>query len=205
MDIWDWLKGLRTWWWMIIAFPMLAGGIGWITAPEPEYETRWTVNIYFDDPALTNSPGYIDFVFLDDLHLLMRTGVLGDVIYLRLPEDVQARVSRDQFGRMIDSSRKAHFVEIVISGDDPETVRVVAETIDVNLAEVANLYLVPPTYRGGEATVNVLDSMTEPEMNTRPRTVQVGAVTGGALLASIAATGVAEWLRLSYRAKYASR
>lgn len=205
MDFWDWLKSLRTWWWIIIVFPLLAAAITWLAAPEPEYESRWTVNIYFDDPTLANNPGYIDFIFLDDLHLLMNTGVLGDVIYLRLPEEVQAQISRQEFGGMIDSARKAHFVEITISGDDPEIVRIVADTIDQNLQEVANHYLVPPTYRLGAATINVLDPITEPTLNEQDRLIMVGSVTVGTLLLSVAATGVAEWLRRSYSLKYSAR
>lgn len=205
MDFWDWLRSLRTWWWMILVFPLLAASLTWLAAPEPEYESRWTVNIYFDDPTLANNPGYIDFILLDDLHLLMKTAVLGDLIYLRLPEEAQAQVSRQQFGDMIDSSRKAHFVEITVSGDDADIVRVVAETIDENLEEVTNHYLIPPTYRGGSGTVNVLDPITEPTLNERDRLVLVGSVTAGTLLVSIAATGVAEWLRRSYSAKYSAR
>lgn len=205
MDFWDWIKGLRTWWWIIVVFPLLAASVTWLVTPEPEYEARWTVNIYFDEPTLTNSPAYIDFVFLDDLHLLMRTGALGDVMYLRLPEEVQAQLSRQEFGDMIDSSRKAHFVEIVISGDDPQNVVAVAETINENLEEVANSYLVPPAYRYGEATINVLDPVSDPVLNDRERLTTVGAVTVGTLLVSLAATGVAEWLRHSHSAKYAAR
>lgn len=205
MDIWDWIKSLKRWWWIIVLFPLLAAGFSWLTAPEPQYESRWTVNVLFDDPALANSPAYFDFIFLDDYHLLMRTGALGDMIYLRLPEDVQAQLSRDEFGQMVDSSRKAHFVEIVVSGDDPEIVSIVAETIEANSEEIANHYLVPPTYRLGAAKINTLDPINEPAINTGPRTVYVGSVTAGALIASVAATGVAEWLRMSYRAKYADR
>ena len=205
MDFWDWLKGLRTWWWMIIVFPLLAASISWIAAPEPQYESRWTVNIYFDDPERANNPAYFDFIFLDDFHLLMQTGALGDMTYLRLPDDVQATLSRDAFGKMVDSSRKAHFVEITVSGDDPEIVTVVAETIVANAEEVANFYLVPPTYRGGSATVNLLDPISAPELNEQARLTTVGSVTVATLLVSIAATGVAEWLRRSYRAKYSAR
>lgn len=106
---------------------------------------------------------------------------------------------------MIDSSRKAHFVEIVVSGDDPADVTIVAETIDENLQEIANHYLVPPTYRNGEATINVLDPATEPVLNQQERLTIVGSVTVGTLLVSVAATGVAEWLRRSYSAKYSAR
>ena len=204
MDIWDWFRSLRRWWWMIVIFPILAAAISWVVAPEPEYESHWTVNIYFDEPTLTNSPGYIDFVFLDDLALLMETGVLGDVIYLRLPEETKLNLSREEFGDMVRSSRRAHFVEITVAGIDPAQVSTVSSTIDANLAEVANLYLVPPDYRFGAATINVLDPITEPALNTRDRLVTVGSITVATVLASIAATGVAEWLRLSYRAKNAA-
>lgn len=205
MDIWDWFKSLRRWWWMIVVFPVVAAVVTWLVTPEPQYESHWTVNIYFDEPSLTNSPGYIDFVFLDDFDLLMETGVLGDVMYTRLPEDVQGSLSRDEFGDMVRSSRKAHFVEITVAGDDPDMIRHVAATIDENITEVANLYLVPPDYRFGPATINVLDPVTEPALNTRDRLVTVGSVTLATALASIAAMGVAEWLRLSYRAKNAAR
>lgn len=205
MDIWDWIKSLQRWWWIIVLFPVMAAGIGWIAAPEPEYESQWTVNIVFDDPDRANSPAYFDFILLDDFALLMRTGALGDVIYLSLPEDVRAELSREDFGAMITSSRKAHFVEITVSGDDPELILVVAETINANAEEVANQYLVPPTVRDTAATLNTLDPIPEPTLNTQPRMVLVGSVTMGTLLVSIAATGVVEWLRLSYRAKYDAR
>lgn len=205
MDIWDWFKSLRRWWWMIVVFPLIAAGISWVAAPEPKYESTWTVNIYFDDPQLTNNPGYIDFVFLDDFTLLMDTGVLGDVMYLRLPEQTQEAVTRYEFGDMFSSKRHAHFVEITVTGDDPELVKQVATTLDENLTEVANLYLIPPDYRFGPANINVLDPIPEPTLNTRDRLVTVGSITTATLLASIAATGVAEWLRLSYRAKNSAK
>jgi hypothetical protein len=205
VDIWDWLRGLRRWWWMIIVFPVVVAAIAWVAAPEPRYESSWSLNIYFDDPSITNNPGYIDFVLLDDFDLLMRTGVLGDVMYTRLPEDVKARLHRDEFGAMFHSSRKARFVEITMVGDDPELIRTVASTLNGNLTDVINLYLVPPDYRFGQATVNVLDPISDPALNTRDRLVTVGSVAVATLLASIAATGVAEWLRLSYREKYAAR
>jgi hypothetical protein len=126
-------------------------------------------------------------------------------MYTRLPRGVQARLDRDEFGSMINSTRKARFVEITVTGDDPELIRTVANTINDNLVEVTNLYLVPPDYRFGPANINVLDPISEPALNTRDRLVTVGSVTVATLLASIAATGVAEWLRLSYRAKYAAR
>lgn len=205
MDIWDWFKGLRRWWWMIVVFPILAMAIAWFAAPEPEYESRWTVNIFFDDPLLTNNPNYIDFVLLDDYHHLIRTGAFGDVLYLRLPEAVQEQLSRNDFGQMVESSRHAHFVEIVVSGDDPELVKIVAETIEANSEEVVNFYLIPPTYTGGSANVNTLDPITTPEVNSTPRLTLVAAVGVATLLVSIAATGVAEWLRISHRAKYSDK
>lgn len=205
MDIWDWFKSLRRWWWMIVVFPLIAAGISWVAAPAPKYESSWTLNIYFDDPNLTNNPGYIDFVLLDDFTLLMDTGVLGDVMYLRLPEETQAEISRFEFGDMFSSKRHAHFVEITVAGDDPELVKQVATTLNDNLVEVTNLYLVPPDYRFGPANVNILDPVTEPALNKTDRLVTVGSITAATFLASIAATGVAEWLRLSYRAKNADK
>lgn len=205
MDIWDWFASLKRWWWMLIVFPVLAAAITWVASPKPLYESTWTINIFFDEPSLTNSPGYIDFVLLDDFDLLMRTGALGDVMYLRMPENVQQSVSREDFGEMFSSSRKANFVGLTVRADDPELVTTVANTLNDNLTEVTNLYLVPPDYRFGPANVNVLDPVSEPELNTRDRLVNVGAITLATLLVSLGATGVAEWLRLSRQAKYAAK
>lgn len=205
MDIWDWLKGLRTWWWMIIVFPLLAASVAWIATPDPQYESRWNVNIYFDDPSRTNATSYFDFIFLDDYAQLIETGLFGDFIYLRLPQDVQQELSREAFGQMVSSSRRGSFVEIAVRGDDRVLVSVVADTIAANSEEIANQYLVPPTYSSGLATINILDPISEPELNNRSRLITVGAITVATGMVAIAATGVAEWLRLSYRAKNAAR
>ncbi len=205
MDIWDWIKGLRRWWWIAVVFPLIAGAITWFTAPEPKYESSFTLNVVLDDPAVANSPAYFDFILLDDMDLLLRTGVLGDLMYLKLPEETQASLTRQEFGEMFESKRRARFVEITVSGDDPELVGLVANTIDANIEEVTNSYLIPPTYAKGPATVNTLDPVSEPTMNNEPRLLRTAIVTGAVFLVSIAATGVAEWLRLSYSAKNAAR
>ena len=205
MDFWDWLRGLKRWWWMLVLFPVAAGSISWILAPAPTYTTAWTVNILLDDPEYANNPAYIDFILLDDLDVLIRSSVLGDIMYLKLPEDVRATVSRDEFGDMVHSRRLGRSVEITISGDDADLVRLVAETIEANLGDVANQYLLPVDNTRGPITVNVLDDVSEPRLDTTRRLVLVGAATGGVLVLSLVATGVAEWLRLSYRAKYGVR
>lgn len=205
MDIWDWLKGLRTWWWMIIAFPLLAATITWIATPDPQYESTWTANVLFDDPERANVPSYFDFIFLDDFAELVQTSVFGDIIYLRLPQDVQDNLSREEFGEMVSSTRRGTFVEITVKGDDPAMVSAVAEAVSANAEEVANQYIVPPTYVYGPAKINILDPITEPALNDGSNLVTVGAITGATLLVSIAATGVAEWLRMSYRSKNAAK
>lgn len=205
MDIWDWLKGLRRWWWMLLVFPILAGGIAWIAAPEPKYESHWTVNLVHGDPAAANSPTYFDFILLDDYAELVESSVFGDILFLSLPEEVYENMSREEFGGMIESDRRARFVEITVRGDDPETVRVVAETIESNSEEVANTYLIPVTSTAGPVVLNTMDPISEPSLNTNPRLVQTASIAGAAFLASIAATGVAEWLRMSYRARYSDK
>lgn len=205
MDFWDWLNGLKRWWWMLIAIPAVAAGVTWLLWPQPQYQTSWTVNVTFADPELSNNPVYFDFVFLDDLDQLVKSSLLGDIIYLRLPEETQAQLTRDQFGEMVTSSRTAREVEITVNGDDPDLVLQVAQVIDANLEEVMNSYMVPADYVNGPGTINVLTPMTEPELSTRDRLLGVGAVTLAAFLVALAATGVAEWLQMSYRAKYAAR
>lgn len=205
MDIWDWLRGLKRWWWMLLVLPGLAAAVTWFAAPEPEYEVEWTLYIIFDDPNMANNPAYIDFVVLDDLALLLHTGVLGDVVYLQLPEEVRENLSRDDFGEMVESRRHAHYVWIKIHGDNAETVQTVANTIDAELPDAVNHYLIPATHTRGPANIMVMDPMTEPTLNTQTRIRTVGAVTLAAGMVALAGTGAAEWLRLSYRAKNAAR
>lgn len=205
MDIWDWIRGLRRWWWMLVVFPLLAAGFSWLATPAPKYETSWNIHVLFDDPNQSNNPTTFDFIFLDDMDSLLKSSVLGDVMYMRLPEEAWQTLSRDEFGAMFSSKRKATFVEITVAGDDPELVRLVSQTLEGNLEEVANWYLVPPTYRGGHATVQTLDPIGEPALNTKDRLVAVGAITVATVLVSFAATGVAEWLRISYSAKKSAR
>lgn len=205
MDIWDWIKGLRRWWWIPVVFPLIAGAIIWFTAPEPEYESTFTLNVVLDDPAVANSPAYFDFILLDDMDLLLQTGVLGDLMYLKLPEETQASLTRQEFGEMFESNRRARFVEIIVSGDDPELVGLVANTINENIEELTNFYLIPPTYAKGPAIVNTLDPVSEPALNSDSRLVRTGSIVGAVFLVSLAATGVTEWLRLSYSAKNSAK
>lgn len=205
MDVWDWLCGLRRWWWMLVAFPGLALTMSLWFAPTALLETTWRINVYSDDPELVNAPGYFDYIFLDDFEMLLRTDVLGDLIYMDLPSEVREFLSREQFGDMLSSERKANFVQITVSGTDAEVIRIVADTIDANLPDIANTYLLPPGYASGPLTINRLDEIDSPGLSQQPRIIFVCAITVATLLVSIAATGVAEWLRLSYRAKYSVR
>lgn len=205
MDLWDWLRGLKRWWWMLVLFPGLAAVTTWLLAPQPQYTTTWTVNILFDDPQYANNQNYFDFLLLDDLDSLMRSGALGDVMYLKLPEGTQTDISRQEFGDMIQSRRQGRSVAITIAGDDADVVQIVAETITANLENVANDYLLPVDNTRGPVTVNVLDEIPAPTLDTTTRLVTVGAVTFGTILLSLAATGVAEWLRMSYRAKNSAK
>ncbi|MCO5215533.1 MAG: hypothetical protein M9950_05185 [Thermomicrobiales bacterium] len=205
MDFWDWLHGLKRWWWMLVAVPVLTASVTWMAWPDPQYETSWTVNITFADPESSNAPGYFDFVFLDDMDQLVKSSLFGDVIYLRLPEQTRATMSRDQFGEMVSSARKAREVEITIHGDDPDQVALVAATIDANLEEVMNTYMVPPDYTAGPGNITVLNPISEPALNSTTRILGVVSLTAAAFLVALAATGVAEWLRMSYRAKYAEK
>lgn len=205
MDFWDWLHGLKRWWWMLIAIPAIAAGTTWLLWSAPQYETSWTVNVTFADPNLSNDPAYFDYVFLDDLDQLVKSSLLGDIIYLRLPEKTRTDLTREEFGEMVTSARTAREVEITVHGDDPTLVLEVAQTIEANLEEVMNFYMVPADYVNGPGKINVLNPIAEPELNTRDRLVGVVAVTSAAFLVALAATGIAEWLRMSYRAKYAER
>lgn len=205
MDIWDWLKGLKRWWWMLLVIPMLAAGLSWVLAPQPKYESTATILITFNDPSLANSLAYVDFIVLDDMKHLLDTGVLGDVVYPKLPEAVRESLSREDFGATIESRRRARFVKITVSHSDQATVDAVMSTVLQELPDAVNHYLIPNDYRYGKGIISVVDQPAPAAINSEPRLRVVGSVTIASVLVALAATGVAEWLRMSYRAKYDAR
>lgn len=207
MDLWDYLKGLRRWWWLLIAVPALAFAFAHLLIfPAAKWEVRWESVIVFNgDPNIANLSQYLDSVLLDDMGRLLESDVLGDLVYANLPEDVTSDYSRSDVGAMFSSVRRARFVEFIVTADDPDVATVVAETTQRTLPEAINLYLIPADFTRIPAHVSVTDMLTEPELQTRDRMIKVGGITLAGLITGFAAAGTAEWLRMSYSAKYGAK
>jgi len=207
MDLWDYVRGLRRWWWMLLVFPALAFALAsFILIPPANWEIGWDAVIVFNgDPAVANNANTLDSVVLDDMALLLESEVLGDRVYLDLPEDVTSRYSRSEVGEMFSAARHGRFVEITVAADDPDVATVVAETTENALPEAINRYLIPPDFTRIPAHVSVTSMLTEPELQTRDRMIRIGGITIAGAVAGVAATGMAEWLRMSYSAKYGAR
>lgn len=207
MDLWTYLRALGRWWWLLLATPLLAFLLSFfVLFPTAPWQSTWTTLITFEgNPAKANSFSYVDFIVLDDLERLIHTDVVGDLLYLRLPDDVTSRYSRDEVGQMFTTYRHARFVQTWVTGDDPEVVSALATTMEALLPEAVNEYLVPADSTAYPGQVKTMDRITEPARQSRDRWLGIGAVTGAGLVAGGCLVGVAEWMRMSYRAKYGAR
>ena len=206
MDLWTYIRGLKRWWWLIIVFPIAAFGVASLALPAAKWTVTWDSAIVANgDPNAANRSASLDFVVLDDMSHLLASDVLGDRVYLQLPENITREYSRAEVGKMFDSFRHARFVEITVSADDPDVARTVAEVTRNALPEAINLYLIPPDFSRIPVQVSVTSFPREPELQTRDRMIKVGGVTIAGVAAGFGAAGVAEWLRLSYREKYGAR
>lgn len=207
MDFWTYLRGLKRWWWLLVAVPALTFLLAsFVVIPPAKWTVSWTSAIVFDgDPNVANQSAFLDYVLLDDMTHLLESDVLGDRVYLALPDTITDEYSRAEVGEMFDSFRHSRFVEIMVSADDPEVARTVADVTRTSLPEAINLYLIPPDFSRVPAQVSVTTLPTAPELQTRDRLLKIGGVTLAGVAVGFGAAGVAEWLRLSYREKYGSR
>lgn len=207
MDLWAYLKGLKRWWWLLLVVPGAAFLLAsFVLLPPAKWVVSWTSAYAFDgDPNVANHSAFLDYVLLDDMTDLLASDVLGDRVYLQLPDSITEEYSRREVGEMFGSFRHARFVEITVSADDPDVARTVAEVTRTELPEAINLYLIPPDFSRVPAHVSVTTFPREPELQTRERMIQVGGVTIAGVAIGFGAAGVAEWMRLSYREKYAVR
>lgn len=204
MDLWDYLKGLRRWWWLVVIFPAIAALLlQFVIVPPARYQTSWTTVVTFrGNPSTANSVNYVDFIVLDDMEQLLHSGVVGDLVYRQLPPEMTAHLSRQDLGAMYRSFRHARFVQIWVSGDDPAIVTAVTAATQRVLPEAVNTYLIPPDYAPIPGTVEIVTPAGQPVQHRAQRLARIGVATAGALLVGLVAAGVAEWLRLSWRAKY---
>lgn len=207
MDVWTYLKSYRRWWWMLLVVPAIAFALSFfVFFPTTQYQASWTTFIGFNDnPARANSYVYVDFIVLDDIEHLIRSDVAGDVLYLRLPEEITSQYSREEVGAMFSSYRHARFVEIFVTGEDPEVVDTVAQTMESIMPELVNQYLVPPDLPNVPGVVETMNALEPADSLQRERWTNIAAVTGAGVAISLCLVGVAEWLRRSYRAKYGER
>lgn len=207
MDVWTYLRALGRWWWVLLAAP-LAGFLlaFFVFFPKAPWQTTWTTSITFEgNPAKASSFGYIDFIVLDDLEHLVKSDVVGDLLYMRLPTDITSDHSRAEIGDMFSTYRHARFVQIWVTGDDPEVIETVAQATEALLPEAVNEYLIPADSTSYPGLVETMDYITEPAKLTRERWLGIGAVTAAGGIVGLCLVGAGEWLRLSYVAKYGAK
>ena len=207
MDLWTYLRALVRWWWMLIGVPIVAFVLAFfVLFPTAPWQSTWTTLMTFEgNPAKANSFVYADFIVLDDLERLIRTDVVGDLLYMRLPDEITSRYTRDDVGDMFRTYRHARYVQTWVTGDDPDVVKTLASTMEALLPEAVNEYLIPADSTAYPGKVETMDRITEPTRMTRDRWLRIGAVTGAGVIAGFCLVGAAEWLRMSYRAKYGAK
>lgn len=207
MDIWTYLKALLRLWWLVVLITVAAFVLAFfVFFPSAPWQVSWNTLITFEgNPAKASSFNYVDFIVLDDMEHLLASDVVGDQVYLNLPEEIASQYSREQIGAMYSTYRHARFVEINVTGMDPDVVQEVARTTERVLPEAVNEYLIPadnPDYPG---KVETMDRITAPERLTNERLLKVGAVTSAGAAVSLCIVAAIEWLPTSYRLKYGAR
>lgn len=174
--------------------------------PPAKWQTSWESTIVFPgNPAKSSSFNYVDFVVLDDMAHLLRSDVLGDRVYANLPNDVASTYSREEIGEMFSSYRNSRFVDITVAGEDRDVVETVAHTTEAVLPETVNEFLIPPDSTSFPSQVESMTRIPEPVLQTNERWLNVGAITAAAVIVALCLVGLAEWLRLSYQAKYGDK
>lgn len=201
------LKSMRRWWWLLLAPPVIAFGLAvFVVFPSAPWQTTWTTLVTFaGNPDKASSFNYADFVILDDMAHLLESDVIGDLVYLNLPESITDDYSRADIGDMFATYRNSRFVQIWVTGDDPAVLEQVAKTTEAILPETVNQYLIPADDVNYPGKVETMDQITPPKQLNLDRWTKIGALTaaGGGL--GLILVGAAEWLRLSHQAKYGAR
>jgi capsular polysaccharide biosynthesis protein len=207
MDLWSYLRALLRWWWLLVLVPLIAFVIAYfILFPAAPWQSTWKTVITFEgNPAKANSFEFVDFIVLDDLEHLLQSDVLGDQVYMQLPDEITSRYSREDIGHMYSSYRHARFVQIWVTGDEPEVVDAVARATEAVLPEAVNEYLIPPDNPDFPGMVETMDRLSEPVQLRMDRWQKIAAMTGVGVITALCLVGIVEWLSMSYRAKYGAR
>lgn len=207
MDLWSYLGALLRWWWLLVLVPLIAFVLAFfVLFPEAPWQTTWKTVITFEgNPAKASSFEYVDFIVLDDMEHLLQSDVIGDQVYLHLPDDITSRYSREDIGQMYSSYRHARFVQIWVTGDEPEVVDAVAQATEAVLPEAVNEYLIPPDNPDFPGMVETVDRLGEPVQLAMERWQKVAAVTGVGVITALCLVGIVEWLSMSHRLKYGER
>lgn len=201
MDLWSYVKALFRWWWLLLLVPLLALALAYfVLFPTAPWQVTWnTVITFAGNPAKASSFEYADFIVLDDMEHLLHSDVLGDQVYMQLPEEITSRYSREEIGQMYSSYRHARFVQIWVTGDDPDVVETVARATEAVLPDAMNEYLIPPDNANYPGKVETVDRIGEPVQLTMDRLKKVAAVTAAGGVIALCLVGIAEWLSMRYR------
>ena len=101
MDLWTYLRGLKRWWWLVIVIPVAAFALASVVVPPAKWTVTWTSAIVMNgDPNAANRASVLEYVLLDDMTHLLHSDVLGDLVYLQLPDSITSDYSRSDVGEM---------------------------------------------------------------------------------------------------------
>lgn len=200
MDIWDFAKTLRRYWWLVFGITVLAFVIASAAIPAPWHTQFRAVILFPANPDLTAVAQTGEAIVYDDAALLANSDAFRQQVYAQLPEDLQAVMTPDDVGNMLTGTRYSRAVTMTISGSSRERVKAVADATELAFPEAVKTYIMPPEW--AETKVEFLDQAREPVRQTRERWIAVGAITAAAFLFGLGIVALTESLRRSYRAKY---
>jgi hypothetical protein len=203
MDLWDYLRALRGYWWLALGIPVLAFMVAFAAIPAP-WQTQFRAIILFPaNPDLTALAQTGEAIVYDDAALLVDSDAFRQRVHAELPAELRSVMTPDQIGSMVTGSRYSRAVTMTISGSSRERVKAVANATESAFPEAVKTFIMPPEWAATE--VEYLDHTGDPVRQTRERWVAVGAITVAAFLCGLGIVALTETLRRSYRLKYGAK
>jgi uncharacterized protein involved in exopolysaccharide biosynthesis len=173
------IRAIRDRWWLLLLTPVVALIVASIWMRFDPYHTTVTATVIL--PGDTEEPGNSErpeLMMLDDLPSLIRSWVFAEAVHAGM-QGTDATVEEVQGA--LDGSRYSRVLTVTISDESAERVTEIAASVETQLPQLINDYLVPE--EGDQATVRIIDPPGVPERQRENDVLQLFLVGVTALLA----------------------
>lgn len=184
MELRDYLRALRRFWWMPAALALVGLVAGWALAPAVPYESTFRAAVIMpgdtEDPGSSERP---ELMILDDLLSLVRSQVFAERTFDAIPVGERGTLTIAEVQRSLDQARYGRVATVFVRGPEPGEVAAIVSAAAAVFADAVNAYLVAPG--SPPATVQVLDPPSDPERASARRTLTIAAATFALFVAGL--------------------